>query len=41
MARDILGGNGILRDHHVARHHADIGAVTPTGIDLRLHSDLI
>ena len=24
MARDILGGNGILLDHHVARHHADI-----------------
>jgi len=27
MARDILGGNGILLDHHVARHHADIEAV--------------
>jgi glutaryl-CoA dehydrogenase len=27
MARDILGGNGILPDHHVARHHADIDAV--------------
>ena len=26
-ARDILGGNGILLDHHVARHHADIEAV--------------
>jgi glutaryl-CoA dehydrogenase len=26
MARDILGGNGILLDHHVARHHADIEA---------------
>jgi hypothetical protein len=27
MARDILGGNGILLDHLVARHHADIEAV--------------
>lgn len=27
MARDILGGNGILLDHHVARHQADIEAV--------------
>jgi alkylation response protein AidB-like acyl-CoA dehydrogenase len=27
LARDILGGNGILLDHHVARHHADIEAV--------------
>ncbi|GAA4972019.1 acyl-CoA dehydrogenase family protein [Pseudonocardia tropica] len=27
VARDILGGNGILLDHHVARHHADIEAV--------------
>lgn len=26
-ARDIVGGNGILLDHHVARHHADIEAV--------------
>ena len=23
----LLGGNGILLDHHVARHHADIEAV--------------
>jgi glutaryl-CoA dehydrogenase len=35
MARDILGGNGILLDHHVARHHADIEAVyTYEGTDL-------
>lgn len=27
QARDILGGNGILLDHHVARHHADIETV--------------
>ncbi len=27
QARDILGGNGILLDHHVARHHADMEAV--------------
>ncbi|HEY5822183.1 MAG TPA: acyl-CoA dehydrogenase family protein [Propionibacteriaceae bacterium] len=27
LARDVLGGNGILLDHHVARHHADIEAV--------------
>ncbi|PIE27244.1 MAG: acyl-CoA dehydrogenase [Micrococcales bacterium] len=27
MAREILGGNGILLDHHVARHYADIEAV--------------
>jgi glutaryl-CoA dehydrogenase len=27
MARDILGGNGILLDHVVARHHADVEAV--------------
>jgi glutaryl-CoA dehydrogenase len=27
MARDILGGNGILLDYHVARHHADVEAV--------------
>jgi glutaryl-CoA dehydrogenase len=27
MARDILGGNGILLDYHVARHHADMEAV--------------
>jgi glutaryl-CoA dehydrogenase len=27
MARDILGGNGILLDHHVARHLADMEAV--------------
>ena len=26
-ARDVLGGNGILLDHHVARHHADVEAV--------------
>jgi glutaryl-CoA dehydrogenase len=26
-ARDILGGDGILIDHHVARHHADMEAV--------------
>ena len=26
-ARDILGGNGILLEHHVARHHADMEAV--------------
>jgi glutaryl-CoA dehydrogenase len=27
MARDILGGNGILLEHHFARHHADMEAV--------------
>ena len=27
MARDILGSKGILLDHHVARHNADIKAV--------------
>ena len=27
MARDILGGNGILLANHVARHHADMEAV--------------
>jgi glutaryl-CoA dehydrogenase len=27
QARDILGGNGILLSHHVARHHADMEAV--------------
>ncbi len=26
-ARDILGGNGILLDYHVARHHADVEVV--------------
>jgi glutaryl-CoA dehydrogenase len=26
-ARDILGGNGILLEQHVARHHADIEAI--------------
>ena len=26
-ARDLLGGNGILLQNHVARHHADIEAV--------------
>jgi glutaryl-CoA dehydrogenase len=26
-ARDILGGNGILLENHVARHHADMEAV--------------
>jgi glutaryl-CoA dehydrogenase len=26
-ARDILGGNGILLDNHVARHHADMEAI--------------
>ena len=26
-ARDILGGDGILIDHHVARHHSDMEAV--------------
>jgi glutaryl-CoA dehydrogenase len=26
-ARDILGGDGILLDHHVARHHADMEAI--------------
>ena len=25
-ARDILGGNGILLENHVARHHADMEA---------------
>jgi len=28
-ARDILGGNGILLEHHVARHQADMEAVFP------------
>jgi glutaryl-CoA dehydrogenase len=27
QARDMLGGNGILLEHHIARHHADIEAV--------------
>ncbi len=27
MARDLLGGNGILLDHHVIRHMADIEAI--------------
>jgi glutaryl-CoA dehydrogenase len=27
QARDVLGGNGILLEHHVARHHADMEAV--------------
>jgi glutaryl-CoA dehydrogenase len=27
QARDILGGNGILLENHVARHHADMEAV--------------
>jgi len=27
MARDMLGGNGILLEHHVARHWADIEAI--------------
>ncbi len=27
QARDLLGGNGILLDHHVARHWADVEAV--------------
>lgn len=27
LARDMLGGNGILLDHHVARHFADLEAV--------------
>jgi glutaryl-CoA dehydrogenase len=27
IARDMLGGNGILLDHHVARHFADLEAV--------------
>jgi len=26
-ARDLLGGNGILLEHHVARHWADIEAI--------------
>jgi glutaryl-CoA dehydrogenase len=26
-ARDLLGGNGLLLEYHVARHHADIEAV--------------
>jgi glutaryl-CoA dehydrogenase len=28
MARDILGGRGILADHHVIRHLADLEAVS-------------
>jgi glutaryl-CoA dehydrogenase len=33
-ARDLLGGNGILLEHEVARHHADIEAVvTVEGTD--------
>ena len=27
IARDILGGNGILLENHVARHHADMEAI--------------
>jgi glutaryl-CoA dehydrogenase len=27
MARDVLGGNGILLENHVARHHADIETI--------------
>jgi alkylation response protein AidB-like acyl-CoA dehydrogenase len=26
-AREMLGGNGILLEYHIARHHADIEAV--------------
>lgn len=26
-ARDLLGGNGLLLDYHVARHHADVEAI--------------
>ncbi len=34
-ARDLLGGNGLLLNHHVARHHADIEAVyTYEGTDI-------
>ncbi len=33
-ARHILGGNGILLDYHVARHHADVEVVyTYEGMD--------
>jgi glutaryl-CoA dehydrogenase len=33
-ARDLLGGNGILLDYHVARHHADMeSVVTYEGTD--------
>ena len=33
-AREMLGGNGILLDYHIARHHADIEAVfTYAGTD--------
>jgi glutaryl-CoA dehydrogenase len=28
MARDILGGRGILADHHVIRHLGDLEAVS-------------
>ena len=28
MARDILGGRGILADHHVIRHLCDLEAVS-------------
>ena len=26
-ARDMLGGNGILLDHHIIRHMADLEAI--------------
>jgi glutaryl-CoA dehydrogenase len=26
-ARDLFGGDGILLEHHIARHHADIEAI--------------
>jgi alkylation response protein AidB-like acyl-CoA dehydrogenase len=28
MARDILGGRGILADHHVIRHLCDLEAIS-------------
>ncbi|GAA4395954.1 acyl-CoA dehydrogenase family protein [Tsukamurella soli] len=34
MARDMLGGNGVLLDYHVARHHSDVeGLYTFEGTD--------
>ncbi|TWS21362.1 acyl-CoA dehydrogenase [Tsukamurella asaccharolytica] len=34
MARDMLGGNGVLLDYHVARHHCDVeGLYTFEGTD--------
>jgi alkylation response protein AidB-like acyl-CoA dehydrogenase len=41
MARDILGGRGILADHHVIRHLCDLEAISTLEGTENIHTLII